>query len=71
MMAFLNLEHLECEEAMSLIRMSIRKNGLPITVSSDSQSFKILLSKWADSGDRTLIESTESGSDVWTAVIAG
>ncbi len=68
---YLDLAGLECEEAMALIRMSIRKNGLPLAVCSDSQSFKLLLLKWAQSNDRVLAEQQHGDDRLWAMEIQG
>ncbi len=68
---YLELAGLECEEAMALIRMSIRKSGLPLTVCSDSQSFKLLLQKWAQSNDRVLVHQQHGDDRVWALEIQG
>ena len=75
MTELLDLAGLECEEAMAIIRMSIRKNGLPLRVCSDSQSFKLLLQKWAMSNDRVLVHQNQNQnpacSSLWTVEIQG
>ena len=69
----LELDGLECEEAMSLVRSTVRRNGgSAFRLSSASYPFHLLLTQWADNAGRTLTPATKPiHGQLWVLTVEG
>lgn len=72
-MKTLDLVGLECEEALMLVRMSLRKSKEvgQLQIASTSAPFYILLSKWAEATGHTLTPEISPAQGVpWQLLVA-